>query len=124
MSNKPKTYAKSFEVEQKNKHTDIRNVENQYAIYAYVRKSDNKVMYIGKDSWINKGNRRSTHQQIGKINAQKFHMELYKQRDDITYEIISIASNKDWMDDIEAALISVFKSIGQCEWNYQDELEI
>lgn len=126
---KPTTYQKAFEVEVVNNHKDIRDVSNQFAIYSYIWNSEegpfekDEVLYIGKDSLINKSNRRSKHQQMGYLDAQQFHKELYKYKDNVRYEIVCIAKDKEWMEDIESSLIFNLKAIGMCKWNIQEEID-
>lgn len=49
-TNKGKTYTKAVKVDELNTHNDVRKAGNNYGIYAYVRKSDDALMYVGKDS--------------------------------------------------------------------------
>lgn len=120
---------KSFNIEVTNTHKELRDPTLQFGIYAYVWNTKdhpehkyNDVMYVGKDSWISRGSRRSDHQAIRRIKEQKLHQSLFDNKDNLRYEVVAIVKDKHWMVDIEAAIICNFTAIGHCKWNIKDEV--
>lgn len=102
------------------KHEDVQL--SRYGLYAYIRKSDDKVMYIGKDSVIHEKNRKSHHENPDNINKQVVNKNLQANINDYYYQVIAIAADKLWMEDIESSLIGSFKAHGMCEWNVANDL--
>lgn len=60
---------------------------SRYGIYAYIRKSDDMVMYIGKDSAIHESNRKSSHENPENKAAQVVNTELQNAIDDYEYVV-------------------------------------
>lgn len=110
---------KNTAVEETNSYQDVQS--QQYGIYAYIRKSDNKIVYVGKDSNIHHRKRHSLHvNPAGKW--QRINEELKKDPKAYYYQVVAVVADQDWMEDIEASLIEQFKFAGQCEFNIADEV--
>ena len=57
-------------------------------IYAYFDKKDNSVVYVGKDSYIDEGKRRSDHKSPSKYDAQPFNRIVQNNPNRYTYQVL------------------------------------
>ena len=57
-------------------------------IYAYFDKKDNSVVYVGKDSYIDEGKRRSDHKSSSKYDAQPFNRIVQNNPNRYTYQVL------------------------------------
>lgn len=102
---------------------DVFHSNHNFGIYAYINKNDKKVIYIGKDSQINKSKRHHKHISLECKELQSINKWLQDNPEAWEYQIWSLCSNEDVMEDIEASLIEQFKMIGQCTFNTKSEID-
>lgn len=111
----------------------VKNIQDgtQYAdvqkstcgLYAYINIETDEVIYIGLDNDIATRLRHRNHLSKARINDQQINRELQTNPQKYRYEVIAISSDKEWMQDMEAALIFSFTAIGMCSYNQQQEID-
>lgn len=93
--------------------------DSKFGIYAYVNNRTQEVIYIGKDSNIDKNRRHLDH--IAPVNREVQAINRYLQTDhvneDIDYCVLALANDEDTMNNMEIMFIMFYKSLGHCKFN-------
>lgn len=105
----------------KNTYEEVQT--SSYVLYAYVEKRSNDVVYIGIDSNGDKNRRKICHESPSWAGKQLINKIIQLHPDWYEYQVIAIAADLDWMQDMEMALIKTFKDIGQAKFNWDNPLE-
>lgn len=89
-----------------------------YGIYAYLDK-DNKPIYIGKDSNIDKNVRHGYHCAPSKRMEQGINQLLQSENGHnwISYVVIAKCSTEQEMSNLEVMYIMYYKAMGYCKYN-------
>lgn len=110
----PKKTSKLF-----NKLSDYKDTQlSKFGIYAYIT-DDGEVLYIGKDSNIDKGSRHIHHIAISKVKEQSINAYLNTNGVEkrVKYAVLAITMDKEEMDNLEVMYILFYKALGQCRMN-------
>lgn len=92
--------------------------DKSFGIYAYVDQYD-KVLYIGKDSNIDKNHRHLYHCSPSKRTEQLINKIVQSDGADtwIRYAVIHKCIDEAEMNNLEVLLILMYKAIGMCKYN-------
>lgn len=99
-------------------------------IYAYFDKKDNSVVYVGKDSNIDKGKRRIDHKSPSKYDAQPFNRIVQNNPNRYTYQVLVWnAKDQETLTSLEIQYIRQLKpkfnftdgGDGSCGFKHSDE---
>ena len=79
-------------------------------IYCYIDKKDNKIVYVGKDSYIEKDNRRRHHLAPSNYNAQVINRVLQNNPDRYTYQVLAFdVKDQETLNNLEIMHIANLK---------------
>lgn len=91
-------------------------------IYAYIDKETNKIVYVGKDSYIHEGRRKQQHLSPYKYDQQPFNKILQNNPDRYIYKVLEEGDfSDDMLDALEKKYIRQYNTHRPCTghgWNF------